>query len=141
MNLPDHEDLFLKTSGCGKKFTELFLIPNFTSRMVDEQDPNVIHLGKNAKLSITDRSRFAKLSEISIADWNVANTRILYHLIETGQLQTYSDIQSYLCYTVKGHITPLTKFGLENPCGVKRSHAKNFWNWSWRFLTIKIFQF
>ena len=84
---------------------ELFLISDFTSRMVPEQvpeqDKNVIHLGKNAKLLITDGSRHPKLSEISIADWNVANTRILYCLIETGQLQTYSDIKPYLCYTVK----------------------------------------
>ena len=88
MNLPDPENLFLNTPGCGKKSTKLFLIPHFTSRMVPEQNANVIHLGKNAKLSITDASRRPKLSKISIADWNVANTRILYRLIETGQLQT-----------------------------------------------------
>ena len=40
---------------------------------------------------------------------------------------------------VKVHITPLTKFRPENPCGVKRSHTKNFWNRTWRFLTIKLF--
>ena len=28
----------------------------------------------------------------------------------------------------KVHIPLLTKFRPENPCGVKRSHAKNFWN-------------
>ena len=27
---------------------------------------------------------------------------------------------------VKVHITPLTKFRPENPCGVKRSYTKNF---------------
>ena len=101
LNLPDPEDLFLNTSGCGKKSSELFSIPDFTSRMVPEQDKNVIHLSKNAKLSITDGSRHPKFSEISVAGWNVANTRILYRLIETGQLQTCCDIKPHLCCTVK----------------------------------------
>ena len=33
----------------------------------------------------------------------------------------------------KVHITPLTKFRPENPCGVKRSQRKNFRNRIWRF--------
>ena len=40
----------------------------------------------------------------------------------------------------KVHISPLTKFHPENPCGVKRSHRKNFRNRTWRFPTIKLFQ-
>ena len=43
--------------------------------------------------------------------------------------------------TLKVHITPPMKFRPENPCRVKRSHTKNFRNRTWRFLTIKLFQF
>ena len=39
----------------------------------------------------------------------------------------------------KVHITPLTKFRPENPCGVKRSNRKSFRNQTWRFPTIKLF--
>ena len=40
---------------------------------------------------------------------------------------------------VKVHIPPLTKFRPETPCGVKRSHAKNFRNRNCGFPTIKHF--
>ena len=40
---------------------------------------------------------------------------------------------------VKVHIPPLTKFRPETPCGVKRSHAKNFWNRNCGYPTIKLF--
>ena len=40
---------------------------------------------------------------------------------------------------VKVHIPPLTKFRPETPCGVKRSHAKNFRNQNCGFPTIKLF--
>ena len=41
--------------------------------------------------------------------------------------------------TLKVHIPPLTKFRPETPCGVKRSHAKNFRNRNCDFPTIKLF--
>ena len=41
--------------------------------------------------------------------------------------------------TFKVHIPPLTKFRPETPCGVKRSHAKNFRNRNCGFPTIKHF--
>ena len=40
---------------------------------------------------------------------------------------------------LKVHIPPLTKFRPETPCGVKRSHAKNFRNRNCGFPTIKLF--
>ena len=51
---------------------------------------------------------------------------------EIAVIRVFSD-------NVKVHITPLTKFRPENPCGVKRSHAKNFRNRTWRFPTIELF--
>ena len=83
----------------GKK---AYLIPDFVcSKVVQDEDFNVVHLGQNAKLSITYGQRKPKLTEISLSQWNAANIRIMHKLIETKQLPTYEDVKSYLAYTVK----------------------------------------
>ena len=46
-------------------------------------------------------NRRPKLSEVSLSEFNIANTRILFRLIETGQLPTFSDLKDYLVYSVK----------------------------------------
>ena len=83
----------------GKK---AYLIPDFVcSNVVQDEDSNVVHLGQNAKLSITYGQHKPKLTEISLSQWNAANIRIMHKLIETKQLPTYVDVKSYLAYT--GH--------------------------------------
>ena len=47
----------------------------------------------------------------------------------TGKLiMTTLHLNQIIFLIVKVHITPLTKFRPQNPCGVKRSHTKNFRN-------------
>ena len=79
------------------------LIPDFVSKMTPAIEENVIDLGSSGRLSVTSGNKRPKLSKISLTEFNIANTRIMYGLIETGQLASYSnsDIKSYLCYTVK----------------------------------------
>ena len=77
------------------------LIPDFVSKMTPEIEENVIDLGSNARLSVTYGNKHPKLSEISLTEFNIAVTRIIYWLIEKGQLASYSNIKSYLCHTVR----------------------------------------
>ena len=74
---------------------------NCNNRCPKLQKENVISLGKNTRLSVTCDNRCPKLSEVSLSEFNIANTRILFRLIETGQLPTYSDLKDYLVYSVK----------------------------------------
>ena len=101
LNAPDPSEMFLNpaSQSSGKK---AYLIPDFVcSKVVQDEDSNVVHLGHNAKLSITYGQRKPKLTEISLSQWNAANIRIMHKLIETKQLPTYEDVKSYLAYTVK----------------------------------------
>ena len=86
---PDPAELFLNPNL--NKGKHALLIPDFISKVVLEQEENVISLGKNTRLSVTCDNRRPKLSEVSLSEFNIANTRILFRLIETGQLPTYSD--------------------------------------------------
>ena len=96
---PIQPKLFLNPNS--NKGKQALLIPDFVSKVVPEREENVISLGKNTKLSVTCENRRPKLAEISLSEWNIANTRILFRLIKTGQLRTYSDMKDYLVYTVK----------------------------------------
>ena len=71
------------------------------SKIVPEVDESVINLGPWAKLSVSYGLQKPKLSDITLSEFNVASTRTLYRLIQTGQLSSYLDIKAYLCYTVK----------------------------------------
>ena len=95
----DPAELFLNPNS--NKGKHALLILDFVSKVVPEQEENVISLGKNTRLSVTCDNRRPKLSEVSLSEFNIANTRILFRLIETGQLPTYSDLKDYLVYSVK----------------------------------------
>ena len=111
-NIPDQADLFLAPMN-NKGIFKALLIPDFVSKIVPDVDESVINLGPRAKLSVSYGLQKPKLSDITLSEFNVANTRILYRLIETGQLSSHSDIKAYLCYTVK--INELTaKFRWQN---------------------------
>ena len=99
-NIPDQADLFPATMN-NKGIFKALLIPDFVSKLVPEVDESVINLGPRTKLSVSYGLQRPKLSEITLSEFNVANTHILYRLIETGQLSSYSNIKAYLCYTVK----------------------------------------
>ena len=99
-NLVDPVEMYLNPV-TNKDNVKALLIPDFVSKMTPEIEENVIDLGSNARLSVTYCNKRPKLREISLTEFNIANTRIMYRLIETGQLASYSDIKSYLCYTVK----------------------------------------
>ena len=98
---PNPEDLFLNLGSTRGNAKIALLIPEFVMKVIPDQDESIIDIGNNAKLSVSYGNRRPKLSEISISDFNIANVRILYRLIETGQLPTYSDVKGYLIYTVK----------------------------------------
>ena len=69
--------------------------------MTAGEEENVIQLGQNTRSSVNVGYKRPKLSDVTISEWNVANNKILFHLIGTGRLPTYSDIKSYLVYSVK----------------------------------------
>ena len=103
LNVPDPVDMFLTSLGNSPTSdkNKTLLILDFVSKVVPDEEKNVIQIGKNAKLSVSLSRKRPKLSEISISEWNLANCKIMYHLIEFGQLPTYYDIKSYLEYSVK----------------------------------------
>ena len=99
---PNPEDSFLDPGSTRGNAKIALLIPEFVMKvLIPDQDESIINIGNNAKLSVSYGNRRPKLSEISISDFNIANIRILYRLIETGQLPTYSDVKGYLIYRVK----------------------------------------
>ena len=98
---PNPEDLFLNPGSTRGNAKIVLLIPEFVMKVIPDQDESIINIGNNAKLSVSYGNRRPKLSEISISDFNIANIRILYRLIETGQLPTYSDVKGDVIYTVK----------------------------------------
>ena len=61
--------------------------------------------------------------------------------MKTVMMKILMKIYDEVLKVIKVHIPPLTKFRPETPCGVKRSHAKNFWNRNCGFPTIKLFSF
>ena len=68
---PDPAELFLNPNS--NKGKQALLIPDFVSKVVPEQEENVISLGKNTRLSLTCDNRRPKLSEVSLSEFNIAN--------------------------------------------------------------------
>ena len=56
--------------------------------------------GGCTKLLVKYGKRKRKLESLTVAQWTVANTRIMHRLISSKQLVSYA-IKSYLTYTVK----------------------------------------
>ena len=53
-----------------------------------------------------------------------AQIYIFLKLYNNVRTVNHNNVTFFLPVMVKVHITPLTKFSPENPCGVKRSHTK-----------------
>ena len=79
-NLADPAEMFLNPVA-NKGNVKALLIPDFVSKMTPEIEENVIDLGSNARLSVTYSNKRPKLSEISLMEFNIANTCIMYRLI------------------------------------------------------------
>ena len=97
----DAADHFLSPMNNRGNSVKPLLIPGFISKVMPEFDENVIELGPHAKLPVSFRHKKPKLNEVTLSEFNIANMRIMYRLLETGQLSSYADIKGYLCYAVK----------------------------------------
>ena len=57
--------------------------------------------GGSTRLLVKYGKRKLKLESVTVAQWTVANTRIMHRLISSKQFVSYDDLKSYLAYTVK----------------------------------------
>ena len=84
--VPDAADLFLSPMNNCSNSVKLLLILDFIPKVIPQVDEHVIELGPHAKFSASLGHKKLKLNEVTLSEFNIANTCIVYHLIETGQL-------------------------------------------------------
>ena len=70
----------------GSNSVKPLLILDFMSKVIPEVDENVIELGPHKKFFVSLGHKKVKLNEVTLSEFNIANTHIVYHLTETGQL-------------------------------------------------------
>ena len=101
-NLPDPADVFLAPIETAGEIKALRII-DFVNDIIPHEDERMIgnDAGGSTRLLVKYGKRKPKLESVTVAQWTVANTRIMHRLISSKQLVSYDDIKSYLAYTVK----------------------------------------
>ena len=93
-------EMFLKPRAIPKGEKPL-LIVDFITHIVPQDEEETLGNQGNAKIVVTYGPKKPKLETVTVPQWVVANTRILYALLSEGKLATQAAIQQYLAYTVK----------------------------------------
>ena len=93
-------EMFLKPRAIPKGEKPL-LIVDFVTHIVPQDEEETLGNQGNAKIVVTYGPKKPKLETVTMSQWVVANTRILYALLSEGKLASQTAIQQYLAYTVK----------------------------------------
>ena len=76
-------------------------IVDFVDNIVPREDERTLSDGGNTKLIVSYCPKKPKLEQVTMQQWVVSNTRIIYSLLVKQKLQSVEDIQHYLAYTIK----------------------------------------
>lgn len=76
-------------------------IVDFLDNIAPKDEERTIADGGNTKILVSyGPKKPTKLEQISISQWVVGNTRIVYNLLASNKLGTQSDVQNYLTYSI-----------------------------------------
>ena len=93
-------EMFLKPAKLTGEI-KVYLIPDFVDALVPQMNEETIGSQGSARLTLNYGPKKPKLESVSMQQWVVGNTRIVYTLLEEKKLNALPEIQDYLAYTVK----------------------------------------
>ena len=76
-------------------------IVDFVDNIVPKDEERTLADGGNTKLVVSYGPKKPRLEQITMSQWVVSNTRILYNLLASKKINSQADVQNYLAYTIK----------------------------------------
>ena len=98
--MPKESEMFLSPKNL-RAGTSYLKIVDYIDRLVPQEDERTISQSGQYKFVLSYGQKKQKLEDVTLSQWVVGNTRIMYTLLFSNKLPTNSDIRDYFCYTVK----------------------------------------
>ena len=93
-------EMFLRPGNLRSGETYLKIV-DYIDRLVPVEDERTISQSGQCKFIVSYGTKKQKLEDISLAQWVIGNTRIMYTLLFSNKLPTNKDVRNYFSYTVK----------------------------------------
>ena len=74
---------------------------DYIDRLVPVEDERTISQSGQCKFIVSYGTKKQKLEDVSLAQWVIGNTRIMYTLLFSNKLPINKDVRNYFSYTVK----------------------------------------
>ena len=87
-----------KTVGGGKSYLK---IVDFVDRSFQTDNEKLLAEDRTTQLFLNYGPKRVSLENVSLPQYMIASIRILYTLIETGQIRDFAGIKQYLAYIIK----------------------------------------